>query len=352
MQWQAEFADGHAPVMQPVLVRLEPGELLVESVASGEPVARWPLVETSLDELQEGGVAIVQCRLQPLAQLTITDPALAAELRGRVGRGERLPGTGNRRRFAIAATLAIAALAAGIYFSIPVIARAIAQRVPLAYERELGAQLLPFFSDDYCADSKADAALAELERRLDPRGEVAAELHVWRSDMVNAFALPGGIVVVSEALLKEASGPDEVAGVLAHELEHVRQRHVMSHFIRATLLAAGWSVAVGDYAGLMVIDPTTAFNLVNLRFSREEEAAADAAAATTLDRAGVSRRGLHDFFQRLREDTDVVPAWLSNHPSSESRAQLLGTGDDGPPASSPALDAEAFKALQRACREE
>jgi len=108
---------------------------------------------------------------------------------------------------------------------------------------------------------------------------------------------------------------------------------------------------VGDYAGLMVIDPTTAFNLVNLRFSREEEADADAAAATTLDRAGVSRRGLYDFFQRLREDTDFVPAWLSNHPTSESRAVLLGSGDGSLLESSPALDAEAFGALQRACQE-
>lgn len=351
MSWHAEFADGESAVMQPVLVRLEAGELIILSLASGEALARWPLAETSLDELQDGGIAHAQCRASPLAQLTVGDPALAAELRGRVGRGLRLPGGGNRLRFAVVAAAAVAAVAAGIYLSIPALARAIAQRVPLAYERELGAQLLPLISEQYCAGAGADAALTELKRRLDPRDEVPAELHVWRSDRVNAFALPGGVVVLSEGLLARADGPDEVAGVLAHELEHVRQRHVMGHFVRATLLAAGWSVAVGDYAGLMVLDPTTAFHLVNLRFSREEEAAADAGAALALDRARVSRRGLYDFFQRLRAETDVVPDWLSNHPSSESRARLIGDGANGPAGATPALAPEAFEALKSACRE-
>ena len=96
---------------------------------------------------------------------------------------------------------------------------------------------------------------------------------------------------------------------------------------------------------------TTAFNLINLRFSRDEEAAADAAAAVTLDQARVSRRGLYDFFQRLRAETDAVPAWLSNHPTSESRARLLGTGTEQDMAASPSLTEEEFEALQAACRE-
>jgi predicted Zn-dependent protease len=171
-----------------------------------------------------------------------------------------------------------------------------------------------------------------------------------RSDAVNAFALPGGIVVITEQLLVQASGPDEVAGVLAHELEHVRRRHVLTHFVRATLLSGAWSLAVGDYAGLMVIDPSTAFDIANLRFSRDEEAEADAAAGAQLDRAGISRRGLYDFFQRLRHETDDLPAWLSNHPSSESRAHQLGPGSSRAEDTSPALDAATFDALRAACQ--
>jgi Zn-dependent protease with chaperone function len=351
MPWHAEFADGLTPLMHQVLVRLEPGELAIDRAGTGEPLGRWALAHTSLDELSEGGVALAQCRDQPLACLTVTDTELLSALRESVGRAARLPGVGGRRRYAIACLAAIALIGGGVYFAIPVISRLVAERVPLEYERELGAQLLPLISRDYCQSAGADAALSALKSRLDPQDEIHAAVHVWRSHMVNAFALPGGNVVISEALLARAEGPDEVAGVLAHELEHVRQRHVLTHFVRATLLAAGWSVAVGDYAGLMVIDPTTAFNLVNLRFSRDEEAAADAAAGSRLDRAGVSRRGLYDFFQRLRDETDAAPAWLSNHPTSESRARTLGTGEDSVVVATPALDADAFAALRAACQD-
>src|SRR5690606_27030684 len=127
------------------------------------------------------------------------EPELLAALRSRVGSGVRLPGVGDRKRFAIAALLAVVTLCTGIYLAIPGFSRAVARRVPLEYERELGAQLLPFLSSEYCSKPDADAALEALKRRLDPEGEIPVELHVWRSDMVNAFALPGGIVIISEA---------------------------------------------------------------------------------------------------------------------------------------------------------
>jgi predicted Zn-dependent protease len=104
-----------------------------------------------------------------------------------------------------------------------------------------------------------------------------ADLHVLRSDQVNAFALPGGVVVITRELLERASGLDEVAGVLAHELG---------------------------------------------------------------TRARASRP------QPLRA-RDV--AWLCNHPTSESRALELGAVADGVALSQPALDADAFAALQGAC---
>lgn len=336
--------------MHEVVVQLDSTALHIDARGDGRRLATWPFASVSLDELQEGGVAHAHCRELPLALLSITEPALADALRARVGRSTALAARSNRvlHGFAYAVLTALVALA--FYFAIPHLARGIAQRIPLEYEREIGANLLLLISRDYCHDDQADAALAALERRLDPRDEVDAELHVMRSGSQNAFALPGGVVVVTAALLEEAKGPDEVAGVLAHELEHVRQRHVLTHFVRGTLLATAWSVAVGDYAGLMVVDPTTAFQIVNLRFSRDEEALADAGAARSLDAAGISRRGLSDFFERLRAKTDAIPAWLSNHPSSESRARELERGPSHGNDATPALDPASFAALQNACR--
>jgi len=315
--------------------------------APDAPLIEWPLGSVTLDETQEN-IAHVHSALHPLALLSVRDAGLVAALRGCCGQLRGLPGGGRRVPFALACAAAIVVLGGGFYASVPGLSRWVAQRIPLEYERELGAGIAPLLARDYCESEASAQALAELARRLDPEGSGAAEVHVMRSEMVNAFALPGGTVVLTSALIEDAETPDSIAGVLAHELAHVEERHVMSHMVRASLLSAAWSVAVGDYAGLMLLDPSTAFEIVNLRHSRADEAEADRGAARRLDAAGISRRGLIDFFGELREKTDWVPEWLSNHPTSAHRAAELASG--APPGGSPALTPESFEALRAACQ--
>lgn len=346
--WRAEFSDGQSALAHAVLVSFVGAQLTIVDAGTGELRASWGLVSTTLDELQEG-VAFVHSVEQRSAVLTVREPELISELRARAPEVRRLPGGQNKRRYAAVCAVAIALLGGGFYWSVPGISRWVAHRIPLEYERELGAAMLPVLSSSYCDTPGALSALAELKDRLDPAGEVPAELHIIDSAMVNAFALPGGIVVLTEGLLEEAQSSDEVAGVLAHELEHVRQRHVLSHVVRASLLTTAWSVAVGDYAGLMLLDPTTAFEIANLRHSREDEAQADAGAALRLDASAISRSGLAAFFERIQEDTDMLPEWLSNHPASAQRARDLGELSASA-GTRPALSPEAFERLRTACR--
>jgi hypothetical protein len=347
--WRAEFSDGHSAVTHAVVVAFEQERLTITGAALGAPLASWGIASATLDELQEG-VAFVHSSEQRFAVLSVRDPELLSELRARARQAQRLPGGQNRRAYAAACLALITMLGGGFYWSVPHLSRWIAQRVPVEYERELGAAMLPVLASRYCDSAEALAALSALKTRLDPSDQVSAELHIIDANMVNAFALPGGIVVLTKGLLEKAESADEVAGVLAHELEHVRQRHVLSHMLRSSLLSAAWSVAVGDYAGLMLLDPTTAFEIANLRHSRDDEAQADSGAMLRLDSASVSRQGLVDFFERIRADTEMLPEWLSSHPASERRARELGARS--PSAETrPALAAEAFDALQRACRE-
>lgn len=346
--WRAEFSDGQSALAHAVLVSLAEGRLTFVDPDGGGLRASWGLASTTLDQLQEG-VAFVHSTEQRSAVLTVREPELISALRASVPEVRRLPGGQNRRRYAAACAVAIVLLGGGFYWSVPGLSRWVAHRIPLEYERELGAAMLPALASSYCDAPGALRALAELKERLDPDAEVPAELHIIDSSMVNAFALPGGIVVLTDGLLQKAESADEVAGVLAHELEHVRQRHVLSHVVRASLLTTAWSVAVGDYAGLMLLDPTTAFEIANLRHSREDEAQADAGAALLLDASDISRDGLASFFERIQEDTDVLPEWLSNHPASAQRARDLGAKSSHA-STRPALGPEAFEALRTACQ--
>jgi beta-barrel assembly-enhancing protease len=170
------------------------------------------------------------------------------------------------------------------------------------------------------------------------------------AEMPKAVALPGGIVIVTTGLLKKADDEVEVAGVLAHEIEHVTQRHVLAGFLRDAVLSGLWALTMGDYAGLLVIDPTTAYRIANLEFSRSDELEADAGAVTRLHRAGMSHHGLLTFFEKIRKDPESGdgPEWLSTHPATESRiAKLKSLPDVAQPAR--VLDDEERAALKHAC---
>jgi len=91
---------------------------------------------------------------------------------------------------------------------------------------------------------------------------------------------------------------------------------------------------MGDYAGLLVIDPTTAYRIANLEFSRSDEQEADAGAVHRLHRAGITHKGLVKFFERIQKDQEGGdgPEWLSTHPATASRiAKLQGVQDVAAP---------------------
>src|SRR6185369_12453990 len=122
----------------------------------------------------------------------------------------------------------------------------------------------------------SDEAVQSMLTRLDPGRRLDVEIRVVNIDIPNAFALPGGVVLLTRGLLEGAESPEEVAGVLAHELGHVLHRHALSHMIRNALLGGAWATTLGDYSGLLVIDPKTAYEAATLKYSREAEAEADA----------------------------------------------------------------------------
>jgi Zn-dependent protease with chaperone function len=307
----------------------------------GEPLFRWPLARLRVEPLGDGRVSI-SCADAPDAALTTAAHDAAANL--------ALPGAMRPARSRLRAILAYGggalAVAALVYVNLDPLARAIARRVPPSYEAELGLGLADLLERQYCETEEARRALATLARRIG----VAAPppMHVLDADIINAFTFPGGVVVVTRGLLAEAAGPDELAGIVAHEIEHVQQRHVMIHVVRSGILTAAWQATLGDYAGLFVVDPKTAFDIASLRFSRDDEREADRGAIARLDAAGISRVPFRRFFERMRAKTDAIPPWLTNHPASAERIAAIGD-DGGAVQRTPALSPEDWAALKAGC---
>lgn len=166
-------------------------------------------------------------------------------------------------------------------------------------------------------DHPAAAAVRDLGMRLTRGSRYPFEFHVVRDPSVNAFAMPGGFVVVNSGLIERADSAEEIAGVLAHEAQHVERRHGLRGLVHAAGLGVGLRLVLGEVGGSFAA--SWAENLEGLRFSRSQETDADRAGVTALIRAGIDPRGMATFFRKLAKEGGSVPALLSSHPASEDR---------------------------------
>jgi Zn-dependent protease with chaperone function len=155
-----------------------------------------------------------------------------------------------------------------------------------------------------------------------PPHPFAFRFEVLDDPAVNAFAAPGGVVVVHTGLLAAAGAPEEVAGVLAHEVVHVLARHSLRQVLVQLGLATTLRLLAGG-EGLADALGSAAARLGALGFSRGQEREADAGALDLLRGARLPADGLAAFFERLAAEGGAPPAFLSSHPAGADRAAAL-----------------------------
>lgn len=196
-----------------------------------------------------------------------------------------------------------------------------ARQLPPAMESQLGAMI---FEDSLVRQHPLrEGAAAELVQRLGARltegSPFTYHFYLVRADDPNAYAMPGGYVVVNSALVRDMRSPEELAAVLAHEVAHVERRHTLRGLIQRLGVGALLSVATGDLSGTLAT--RMAGELVNLQFSREMEAQADADGVDRLLARGIDPSGMVSFFSRLGADEKGAAPWLTTHPASKERGR-------------------------------
>ncbi len=220
------------------------------------------------------------------------------------------------------------ALVFGLWFGSDLLVKLAVNRIPVEWEQKLGESTYRDFlaQQDVIKESPAVAAVKEMTQRLAgqaPNNPYTFDITVVKSDVVNAFALPGGYIVVFTGLLKKAESPEEVAGVLAHELNHVLQRHGLERIIKQLGFVAVVSIVLGNQQGLGGIMKQLGVELMTLKFGRAQETEADLTGLQLLYRAKINPSGMITFFQRLAEKDEGRVEWLSTHPMSSARADRL-----------------------------
>ncbi|HEX4120963.1 MAG TPA: M48 family metallopeptidase [Verrucomicrobiae bacterium] len=217
--------------------------------------------------------------------------------------------------------------------------RAIAARVPMEWEQKMGAAQMDelkesgMLLDDSNSVAQLTALAAPLIKVLPPERR-NLKFYISKDPTPNAFALPGGHVVVNEGLLELTDKPDELLGVLAHELTHQAKRHA----IRRSIAAAGPLVIFGVFlrsnSGIGNILAVGSGLMVFQGFSQEYETEADDGGWDYLVAANIDPRGFIRAMQKLEATEEktgmqhIVPQAFQSHPATEKRiARLQGKWD-------------------------
>jgi Zn-dependent protease with chaperone function len=222
----------------------------------------------------------------------------------------------------------VLAVALGLWFGSDLLVGLAVDRIPVEWEQKLGESAYGDFlaHQEIVKEGIARSAVEEITRRLIeqiPNNPYTFRVTVVKSDVVNAFALPGGYIVVFTGLMKKAESGEEVAGVMGHELNHVLQRHGLERIVKQLGLMAIIAIMVGDQQGLAGLMKQIGVELLTLKFGREQETEADLTGLHLLHRARIDPSGMISFFERLAEKDEGRTEWLSTHPMSSARAERL-----------------------------
>lgn len=356
MQTGGILFDGEVAADRPVTIALEHGGVRFSGPGTSEQF--WSLTKLrAIEPPQAGRPLRLTAEGHDGARLVIGDENFKSAL---AQAAPHISGGFNARRMVYQARWFVtggASLAVVLYLVLQLGPQTLARLLPDTWRDRVGQQIEASLTGGarQCTAAGGVAALSALAARLaegNP-GLLAMSINIYDMKVMNAFAMPGNRIVITGELIAKASSPDEVAGVLAHEMGHVVLRHSEAQLVRATglevlisLFAGGGGDTIGSIAGVATI----------LQYSRGAEAEADAFALSTLAAAEVDPLGLKHFFELVLKEEGKssggtlgkIGSLIATHPGTEGRIKNIAPLPPGI-TPRPALSAEQWQALKRIC---
>jgi len=247
--------------------------------------------------------------------------------------------------------LTLGLTASTLYWGLPWVADKSVQFVPLAWEKAIGAGVMDTLDHGIIMEKSrlSDARQADIRAAFDsllaqqPPPDFDLRLYFRHSNTLgaNAFALPGGHVIITDDLVRLADNMDEIVGVLAHELGHVHHRHGMRHLARASSYSFVTLLTLGDATSLINDLAASGVFFMQMSYSRTFEYEADRHSVALMHAAGRNPLALAHMLERLeahhrpkrepsqnssadgQNPSDTLPRWLSTHPPTPERVRAI-----------------------------
>ncbi|MDE2446969.1 MAG: M48 family metallopeptidase [Alphaproteobacteria bacterium] len=360
MAVSAQFYDGQTARMQ--VVNVTENGTSISFSGPETSYTNWTIKGLhAIDPAVDGQPYRLTHEDKPGARLIIRDQAFISAL---ISKSSHLRGGYSARDIGHIIGWTVGGLAAVLvtgYLTMTLLPEKAAHMLPNAWKARVGKQMETAMVEGakLCRSPKGDEALAAMIGNL---AEGTPDLppisvHIYDMNVLNAFAVSGGNIILTRELIDKADGPDELAGVLAHEIGHVAHLDPEAQLVRLTGLQVLTSVFTGSNGGDMTTN--LAFLATVLKFTREAEAKADAYARETMIKARINPLALKTFFEKilkLEGDKKSGNAALtglgglfSTHPGTENRIKEIQPLPAGVVAR-PSLTDEQWKALKDICK--
>jgi Zn-dependent protease with chaperone function len=366
-QFKGKYFDGKSAQQFCVTVTLEArnntSALVIER--DGDAKIIWPLAE--LREVQEQARSegiVLSLGQNGISRLILLEASAEQIVRDKAPNlGKVIVKKSKLLQLVIWSSGALASVFLIMFVILPALSNQLATMIPVEREVALGElsinQIHGFLggseeNDLTCSNAQGLLALQKMAKRIVGNIELPYELKVkvFDHEMINAFAVPGGQVVLFDGLLKAADSPEEIASVLGHEVGHVANRDPM----RLTLRSAGsigiLGLVFGDFAGGFMALALTE-RLISAKYSQRAETGADAFAHQLMADANLPSAAFATFFQKLKRahgGQSTFMSHLASHPNLDGRAIAAAAADIvGESDYEPVLTTHEWYALQNIC---
>lgn len=214
---------------------------------------------------------------------------------------------------------------------VPWLSQQLASKVSVKTERQLGDGLYDALRFSEREDAAQSALLNEFFNAMEIQTPYDIRITVIKDDITNAFALPGGRIVVYSAMLKEIRSYPELAALLSHEFTHVNNKHATRSIFRQLGSRIFLSLLFGKIGSVTGVVINQADNLRHLKYSRKLEKEADTEGLAILLKRQIDPKGFEQLFNHIKSALPVneVPEFLASHPDVNKRIRYINERAEG-----------------------
>lgn len=210
------------------------------------------------------------------------------------------------------------------FYGVPIIAEKAVDLIPEEYDNELSSSFFDEYLEYEIVDTLKTKQLNDFSKQLHLNNTKPLKFTVIESDMVNAFALPDGNIVVFTGILDAIENPNELAGLIGHETAHVNRRHSMKMLCRNLSGYLFISAIFNDINGITAVIGDNIHSLQSMSYSRNFEKEADIDALKILQKNNIDPKGMLILFDRLENNHSIeIPEFLSSHPITKERSNYI-----------------------------